>query len=166
MKICKTIHFWKGYCLRNQKINVSICPDVCGGHIGIYKMATVKSMFCNILASKYDGTLILMAKPTFSGSRNAMVQVIISFFCIIQLKYIIHHMGKKQHSPGSQSDTNSELFLLRRCILTVNFGCLYSHLKHHDMCNHSLYASSQSSSSSLLCITALESSSSWHWLLH
>ena len=54
----------------------------------MYKMATVKCTFCNISASKYARTLILTAKPTFSGSMSLMVYVIIDVFCIMSLKCI------------------------------------------------------------------------------
>ena len=59
---------------------------VYGSHIWMNKMATVKCMFFHILASKWDRSLILMAKPTFTGSRNPMVQVIISYFFLLSHK--------------------------------------------------------------------------------
>ena len=56
----------------------------------------------------------------------------------------------------------------------MNFECVYNHLQHHDMHIQTMIMIKQyfslgslyTSSSSLSCITAWESSSFWHWLLH
>jgi len=54
----------------NQCFHLHRCLH--GGHLGFFKMASVKRGFCNFSASKQARTLILTAKHTFSGARNPM----------------------------------------------------------------------------------------------